>query len=154
MGQPKEAVARALLAYARRGFWRPGEIRAGRRRTEAQRASGGPVETHIGPLTLTAPIHALPWPGRTTPLSGLRGRIELRFLKGRLAKVELNAQGIKPPASFTKRHLAAYLRRLNPKLRIRIAEDRFEVKGKAGGFEVEVQYDPREGALEVEVEQD
>lgn len=154
MGQTKKAIARALLGYVRQGLWRPGEIRAGHRVTHSRAASGGPEETDIGPETITAPVRALPWPGRRKALSGLRGEIELRFTKGRLTKVRLRARGVTLPASFTKPRLAAYLRRLNPKLRIRVAEGLFKMKGKAGRFEVEVEYEPRDGGLEIEVEQE
>lgn len=136
VGSDGASVAKVLRTWEARGMIRKGSVKnAG--------ATDGKIE---------ADLTAVVWQGRQ--LAVKRGEVELKIRNGLLRKVEAEAKGFEPPASFTKQNLAPYVQGFNPGAKLRVSDEnnRLKLEAENDQLDVELVYDRNDAELDIEVE--
>lgn len=172
MGMGPEEVKKVAAAYAKKGVLGAAVVGAGKKgeAAEASGASGTPgasgkaapradeKKADASPNEIVVPIKAVPWKGKKVAVGqsmGRKSRIEFRFEKGKLTKLEIDAFGF-IPASFTAEDARKYLTTFHPTGRyVRMqqadpGEISFRIKDRA--FEIEFIYRSAVGHLEIELD--
>ena len=158
MGMGPEEVKKVAAAYAKKGILGPAVAVKKKEEGSSGGDAAGKQPAEVVPNELVAPIKAVEWKGKKVAVGssmGRKSRIEFRFEKGKLTKLEIDAFGF-IPASFTKEDARKYVAPFHPNGRfVRMqqadpGEISFRIEDKA--YKIEFIYRTAVGHLEMELE--